>query len=98
MASRICIKSLPKHVTEDRLREHFSAKGEVTDAKVIRSKCVNPGGCVWPGVGPLLEPIIRRGKDRRKDELVLGQGREISAVRVRRVPDCGRSAGSHQVL
>ncbi|KAK9806736.1 hypothetical protein WJX72_000950 [[Myrmecia] bisecta] len=38
MSSRICVKGLPKHVGEQRLREHFSEKGEVTDAKVIRSK------------------------------------------------------------
>ena len=34
--SRIIIKNLPKHIDERRLREHFSAKGEVTDAKVKR--------------------------------------------------------------
>lgn len=39
MASRLCVKGLPKYVSEARLREHFSAKGEVTDAKVVRSKC-----------------------------------------------------------
>ena len=38
MASRLCVKGLPKYVSEARLREHFSAKGEVTDAKVVRSK------------------------------------------------------------
>ncbi|XP_010529286.1 PREDICTED: multiple RNA-binding domain-containing protein 1 isoform X1 [Tarenaya hassleriana] len=36
--SRICVKNLPKHVTEDRLRDVFSQKGEITDAKVIRCK------------------------------------------------------------
>jgi multiple RNA-binding domain-containing protein 1 len=35
--SRICVKNLPKHVDERRLREHFSAKGEVTDAKIMRT-------------------------------------------------------------
>ncbi|KAL3138544.1 hypothetical protein ABBQ32_006320 [Trebouxia sp. C0010 RCD-2024] len=38
MTSRLCVKGLPKYVSEDRLREHFSAKGEVTDAKVVRSR------------------------------------------------------------
>ncbi|GAB4818001.1 hypothetical protein N2152v2_005047 [Parachlorella kessleri] len=36
--SRVCVKNLPKHVDEKRLREHFSAKGEVTDAKIMRTK------------------------------------------------------------
>lgn len=36
--SRICVKNLPKHVVEDRLREFFSQKGEVTDAKLMRTK------------------------------------------------------------
>ena len=36
--SRIIIKNLPKHVDEAQLREHFSAKGEVTDAKVVRTR------------------------------------------------------------
>ncbi|GAB4829474.1 hypothetical protein Ancab_019147 [Ancistrocladus abbreviatus] len=35
--SRICVKNLPKYVTEDRLREFFSQKGEVTDAKLMRT-------------------------------------------------------------
>lgn len=36
--SRICVKNLPKYVAEDRLREVFSQKGEVTDAKLMRTK------------------------------------------------------------
>ncbi|XP_031480603.1 uncharacterized protein LOC116250805 [Nymphaea colorata] len=35
--SRICVKNLPKHATEDRLRDFFSEKGEVTDAKIMRT-------------------------------------------------------------
>ncbi|XP_078156926.1 multiple RNA-binding domain-containing protein 1-like [Carex rostrata] len=35
--SRICVKSLPKYANEERLREFFSRKGEVTDVKVIRT-------------------------------------------------------------
>lgn len=35
--SRICVKNLPKYVAEDRLREYFSQKGEVTDAKIMRT-------------------------------------------------------------
>lgn len=36
--SRLCVKNLPKYVAEDRLREFFSQKGEVTDAKLMRTK------------------------------------------------------------
>ncbi|XP_009772604.1 multiple RNA-binding domain-containing protein 1 [Nicotiana sylvestris] len=36
--SRICVKNLPKYVAEDRLREFFSQKGEVTDAKLMRTQ------------------------------------------------------------
>ncbi|TVU15799.1 hypothetical protein EJB05_39337 [Eragrostis curvula] len=38
MSSRLCVKNLPKGTDERRLREVFSRKGEVTDAKVIRTK------------------------------------------------------------
>jgi hypothetical protein len=37
-SSRLCVKNLPKGADEKRLREVFSRKGEVTDAKVIRTK------------------------------------------------------------
>ncbi|MQL68231.1 hypothetical protein Taro_000527 [Colocasia esculenta] len=36
--SRLCVKNLPKYVGEERLREFFSQKGEVTDAKLMRTK------------------------------------------------------------
>jgi len=36
--TRLCIKNLPKHCDGARLREHFSARGEVTDAKVLRTR------------------------------------------------------------
>lgn len=36
--SRICVKNLPNYVKEDRLREFFSQKGEVTDVKLMRTK------------------------------------------------------------
>ena len=32
------MKNLPKYISEDRLREFFSQKGEVTDAKLLRTK------------------------------------------------------------
>uniref|UniRef100_A0A2P2MME7 Multiple RNA-binding domain-containing protein 1 isoform X1 n=2 Tax=Rhizophora mucronata TaxID=61149 RepID=A0A2P2MME7_RHIMU len=36
--SRVCVKNLPKYVAEDRLRDVFSQKGEITDAKLMRTK------------------------------------------------------------
>eukprot|EP01132_Coremiostelium_polycephalum_P003170 gene3170-3969_t len=38
MNTRICVKQLPKHLTEKRFNEHFSKFGEVTDCKIIRTK------------------------------------------------------------
>lgn len=38
MGSRIIVKNLPKYATEDRLKEFFSQKGEVTDAKLMRTR------------------------------------------------------------
>ncbi|KAJ1671000.1 Multiple RNA-binding domain-containing protein 1 [Coemansia sp. RSA 25] len=35
MSSRIVVKNLPKHITEERFRGHFGGKGEVTDAKLM---------------------------------------------------------------
>jgi len=34
--SRLIVKGLPKHLTEERLRTHFEQKGRVTDAKIMR--------------------------------------------------------------
>jgi multiple RNA-binding domain-containing protein 1 len=36
--SRIIVKNLPKHATEARLKEHFSAIGEVTDCRLKKTK------------------------------------------------------------
>ncbi|XP_042421436.1 multiple RNA-binding domain-containing protein 1-like [Zingiber officinale] len=36
--SRLCVKNLPKYANENRLREFFSQKGEVTDAKLMRTR------------------------------------------------------------
>ncbi|KAI8974376.1 hypothetical protein BDB01DRAFT_807206 [Pilobolus umbonatus] len=35
--SRIIVKNLPKLLTEEKFREHFSKKGEVTDAKLMKT-------------------------------------------------------------
>ncbi|KAF4683354.1 RNA binding motif protein 19 [Perkinsus olseni] len=37
-SSRIIVKNLPKHVDDARLKEFFSAHGEVTDARVMKTK------------------------------------------------------------
>ncbi|KAG9455284.1 hypothetical protein H6P81_008188 [Aristolochia fimbriata] len=36
--SRICVKNLPRYIAEDRVRDFFSQKGEITDAKIMRTK------------------------------------------------------------
>lgn len=36
--SRLCVKNLPKYITDTKLKEHFSAKGEVTDVKVLKTR------------------------------------------------------------
>jgi len=38
MASRVVVKNLPKHATDERLRDFFSAIGEVTDARLQKTK------------------------------------------------------------
>ena len=37
-SSRLCVKGIPKHLTEARLKEIFSQKGNVTDVKILRTK------------------------------------------------------------
>ncbi|GFR48899.1 hypothetical protein Agub_g10847 [Astrephomene gubernaculifera] len=37
-SSRLCVKNIPKYVDEAKLKDFFSAKGEVTDVKVLRTK------------------------------------------------------------
>eukprot|EP00227_Mantoniella_beaufortii_P000158 CAMPEP_0197616924 /NCGR_PEP_ID=MMETSP1326-20131121/60776_1 /TAXON_ID=1155430 /ORGANISM="Genus nov. species nov., Strain RCC2288" /LENGTH=318 /DNA_ID=CAMNT_0043185813 /DNA_START=23 /DNA_END=976 /DNA_ORIENTATION=+ len=37
VSSRLCIKNIPKHLKTDRLREHFAARGEVTDVKILQT-------------------------------------------------------------
>ncbi|KAJ3022223.1 hypothetical protein HKX48_006745 [Thoreauomyces humboldtii] len=35
--SRLIVKNLPQHYTIERLKEHFGSKGEVTDAKLVKT-------------------------------------------------------------
>ena len=42
-SSRLCVKNIPKHLKDDRLREHFAARGEVTDVKILKTGCVRVG-------------------------------------------------------
>lgn len=39
-SSRVIVKNIPKHFTEERLREAFSAIGRVTDAKIINTRSI----------------------------------------------------------
>ena len=36
-SSRLCVKNIPKHLTLERLREHFAERGEVTDCKIMKT-------------------------------------------------------------
>ena len=39
MSTRLCVKSLPKHCDERRLRQHFESHGyDVTDVKLVKTK------------------------------------------------------------
>jgi multiple RNA-binding domain-containing protein 1 len=38
MATRVCVKQLPKHATDARVRELFSGIGPVTDCRLMKSK------------------------------------------------------------
>lgn len=40
-STRVCVKNVPRHCTDARLREHFAARGEVTDAKILRTGCAS---------------------------------------------------------
>ncbi|CAM9565164.1 unnamed protein product [Hapterophycus canaliculatus] len=37
-STRLIVKNVPKHVDEKRLRQHFAERGEVSDAKIVRTK------------------------------------------------------------
>lgn len=37
-SSRIIVKNLPKWTTEERLRKHFSSKGQLTDVKLMYTR------------------------------------------------------------
>eukprot|EP01125_Pyxidicula_operculata_P018401 TRINITY_DN6534_c0_g5_i1.p1 TRINITY_DN6534_c0_g5~~TRINITY_DN6534_c0_g5_i1.p1 ORF type:complete len:926 (-),score=321.38 TRINITY_DN6534_c0_g5_i1:282-3059(-) len=36
--TRLIVRNIPKHVTEQRLKAHFSQKGEVTDVKIVKTR------------------------------------------------------------
>lgn len=38
MSTRLFVKNLPKHITEDKLKAFFSKKGQVTDVKILKKK------------------------------------------------------------
>lgn len=43
--SRLCVKNIPKYVNEARLRRFFSEQGDVTDVKIVKTKCALLGPC-----------------------------------------------------
>lgn len=46
-SSRIIVKNLPKQTTDQRLREHFAQKGEITDVRLMYTQYVlSVGACV----------------------------------------------------
>lgn len=46
-SSRLIVKNLPKYADESRLRDFFSSHGEVTDTKVMRTRCVTRNLINW---------------------------------------------------
>jgi hypothetical protein len=44
--SRLCIKNIPKYLPEQRLKDHFSVKGQVTDIKILKTRSAAAAG--WP--------------------------------------------------
>ena len=38
MSTRVVVKNLPKHITEDRLRSHFEQRGQISDLKIARTQ------------------------------------------------------------
>jgi len=40
ISSRVCVKQLPNNVTEKSVREHFASHGDITDLKLLSTRCV----------------------------------------------------------
>ncbi|KAI8464256.1 MAG: hypothetical protein J3K34DRAFT_441137, partial [Monoraphidium minutum] len=47
--SRLCVKNIPKYATEKRLKEHFAAKGAVTDVKILKTRDGQPRQMAFVG-------------------------------------------------
>ena len=43
--SRLCVKNIPKYLTDQRLKDHFAAKGEVTDVKILKTRSAELSVC-----------------------------------------------------
>jgi multiple RNA-binding domain-containing protein 1 len=61
-SSRLCVKNIPKYLTDKRLKEHFSARGAVTDVKILKTRCGRGAG---PGRGVRRGAAAGRGARRR---------------------------------
>lgn len=109
--SRICVKNLPKYVDDRRLRDQFAAKGEVTDAKVMRTRCeggdgraASPHACLplaaWTAAAggapaPRL-PTVRACLLTARAGVL--QGRQVALLRLCGLPHSCRGRGSGTVL
>ena len=38
MSTRLFVKNIPKHISEERLKDYFAQKGTVTDVKILSRK------------------------------------------------------------
>jgi len=38
MSTRIIVKNLPKNITEEEIKKHFSQKGSITDVKIMHKE------------------------------------------------------------
>jgi len=94
--SRIVVKNLPKHITEQRLRDHFASKGTVTDVKLMKTKYV------WPGPGPGRPSLCGRLTEEALGSTAMfraaRQGWRVPSVCVHWLPHRRRGARSGAVL
>ena len=85
--SRLCVKNIPKHMKEERLRQHFGQRGEVTDVKIMKTAYISKTKicfCDFSAIIYLLFQIAQRW--------------EIAIVRLHRLPHGEGGQGRHELL